>query len=342
VAEKMVGETAVAEQHSALRWLHEYGRRYPTAWQDYARLLADPPMHWADWCFCPLAGAYAVLSQGGRLPPELGIEVGPLGAIAAWRATQGIYRVYPTLLEELLATPVDGEVPAEVLLRLPEWCVYVETPGEPNVAGFFAFLEHDSHDDHAELRIVLDFIEPRVLANQIVHLGHGTLRAGFEAMLDASLRIARTRGGMPGVTFEQLKAAAVSDIARVERLVSVLLYLCADEADVPPRSEFPPRVVRTKKRPILPTPKRPTVHDCGLRMGVALDIARAQRAERPEGGGGASPAPHIRRAHWHTFWVGPRDGERARKVRWLPPIAVNLDDVPQFAVVRPVGSDIES
>ena len=26
-------------------------------------------------------------------------------------------------------TPVEGDIPCEVLHRLPEWCVYVETPG---------------------------------------------------------------------------------------------------------------------------------------------------------------------------------------------------------------------
>lgn len=330
-------------EHSALRWLHEYGRRYPSAWEGFARLLANPPTEWPSWCFCPLAGAYAVLSGGEQLPAALGLEVAPLGALTAWRATQGIYRIYPTLLEELLDTPISGDVPADVLMRLPEWCVYVETPvGVPNVAGFFAFLEYDSNDRHVELRILLDFIEPRVLANQIVHLGHGTLKAGFEAALGTSLANAGLAGAMSGVTIGDLSAAAGGDIARLERLVSVLLYLCADEADVPARTALPLRVVKGKKRAILPTPKHgATVHDCGLRIGAQLDLARVQYAERG-GGTGTSVVPHIRRAHWHTYWRGPRDGERTTIVRWLPPIPVNVDDVPEFAVVRPVGRDIES
>jgi hypothetical protein len=36
--------------------------------------------------------------------------------------------------------------------------------------------------------------------------------------------------------------------------------------------------------------------------------------------------PHIRRAHWHTFRRGPRDGEQTRVIRWLPPIPVNVDE----------------
>lgn len=40
----------------------------------------------------------------------------------------------------------------------------------------------------------------------------------------------------------------------------------------------------------------------------------------------ASSRPLIRRAHWHHFWTGPRDGERKLILQWLPPIPVGADD----------------
>lgn len=33
-------------------------------------------------------------------------------------------------------------------------------------------------------------------------------------------------------------------------------------------------------------------------------------------------AAHIRRAHWRRYWVGPRNGERKRKLCWIPPTFV--------------------
>lgn len=42
----------------------------------------------------------------------------------------------------------------------------------------------------------------------------------------------------------------------------------------------------------------------------------------------ASPSPHIRRAHWHSYWMGPRqEGHPDRKpvLKWLPPIPVAMD-----------------
>ena len=108
--------------HRAVEYLHAYGRRYPSAWESYARLLAAPPVEWPSWCWCPMAAAGAVLLEAGIAPgsPQAEFEAPRLAALAAWRCTQGIYRVHPTLLAELLETPISGDLPADVLMRLPE------------------------------------------------------------------------------------------------------------------------------------------------------------------------------------------------------------------------------
>lgn len=38
-------------------------------------------------------------------------------------------RFAPTLYDALIATPVEGKLPTKLLSRLPEWTVYIETPG---------------------------------------------------------------------------------------------------------------------------------------------------------------------------------------------------------------------
>ncbi|WP_322071936.1 hypothetical protein [Paraburkholderia bannensis] len=43
--------------------------------------------------------------------------------------TQGIYRIDPADYPALIATVLTGEIPAEILMCMPEWCIYVETPG---------------------------------------------------------------------------------------------------------------------------------------------------------------------------------------------------------------------
>ena len=83
-----------------------------------------------------------------------------LGALAAWRPTQGIYRFDSSLYNAVIDTPLTGDLPCEILHRMPEWCVYVETPGlrwlGAGLYGFFAHMEWDAGTGREELRLLLD------------------------------------------------------------------------------------------------------------------------------------------------------------------------------------------
>jgi hypothetical protein len=287
-----------------------------------------------------MVAAGAVLLEAGVQPgtPQAEREAPRVAALASWRCTQGIYRVQPTLLAELLDTPITGDVPADVLTRLPEWCVYVETPGhlyggELRLAGFWAHLESDSETGRAELRLLLDHDRetgPDLLSVG-VHLG-GTIEDGIRSAIEVSVSDYR-KMGLPVATIRRLRAEGHTILApAIGALVSVVLYLCADDAEIDDRRPLPPRVVRGKKRPLLPAAQGPVVHETGVRLGAALEAGRAHAREHGESLGG-SVAPHVRRAHWHTYWTGPRDGERRALVRWLSPILVGA---PEVATVRPV------
>lgn len=43
---------------------------------------------------------------------------------------KGIYRFDPDIYKEVLNTPFTGDLPHEIFFNLPEWCVYIETPGQ--------------------------------------------------------------------------------------------------------------------------------------------------------------------------------------------------------------------
>ena len=271
--------------------------------------------HWPDWCYCPLAASYAVVSGGSDRPlsPAEASEISELGALAAWRPTQGIYRYDPTLLAELLAADLSGDIPTEVLHRLPEWCVYVELGGATDLRGFFAHLEWDAGDGREELRLLLDY-EHRLLGIPI-HLGgtveEGLRRFGREAAAQHAMR-------SDTQVSSSLYDGVVQLADTVSGLVSLVLYLCSTEPDIDGESLRPvavrgPRGVRHEP------PPRPTVRETGHRIGAALRRARSQST-----GAGTTPATHVRRAHWHTYWVGPRDNAR-RELRWISPTLVGGD-----------------
>lgn len=326
------------------------GKHYPEAWKTADEFRADRGRDglpdWPDWCYLPLAGWYAIVSGGGdsRVPAHMIGDVGRLAALGTWRSTQGIYRFDPALYQAIIETPVDGNLPHDVLYCLPEWCVYVETPGlawnERPMHGFFAHLEWDANTGRPELRLLLDS-ETDLLPIPL-HLGPWPLAESISRMTDvASIHSMGTGlGPVPAGTGGIIRSW-------VEPLVSMLLYLCSQNAEIGDGSRTPanPAPTRTKKGWRMFPPDKSTTWEVGVRLGAAL--RRAYHAEQTgQGSTHAGTRPHIRRAHWHGFRSGPMKrgdgseiptGERKFALKWLPPIPVNVDDPADLpATVRPV------
>lgn len=328
------------------------GKRYPGAWKAADEFRADRGIglpDWpAEWCYLPLAASYAIVSGGGerRVPVGQAGEVGRLGALMAWRVSQGIYRFAGPLYERVIETPITGDIPHEILYRLPEWCVYVETPGlsfrDSRLHGVFAHLEFDMTHQRPELRLLLDSdagLDPLPL-----HLGPWSLDESLRRMTDAA-----NVQGLSAGTFISPNEVVRQARPIIEPILSLLLYLCAENAEIGDGRTLPmkPQPKRTKAGPRLFAPDRPTTWDVGVRLGAAL--RRAYHASETGGDGThAGPRPHVRRAHWHGFRTGAMKredgtpipaGDREFKVRWLPPIPVNLDDASELpATIRPVKS----
>lgn len=115
---------------------------------------------WPDWCFLPFEGARWILY--GEDPLQHPVHVGDtfeLCALAGWRTTQRIYRPAPELIDEAYNTDLDWQIPDDLFSRLPEWCVYIETPDTTlmnmRTLGFFAYLVNDSPET-PQLRLLFD------------------------------------------------------------------------------------------------------------------------------------------------------------------------------------------
>lgn len=334
--------------HRAQAALTLLAREYPDCWRELDQLLHDvraDGVTWPAWCWAPVAAAFAVVSRGGALDPSRAADVARLAALAAWRPTQGIYRLDETLLDELWTSAVDGALPSEVLHHLPEWCVYVETPGRelPRIGrlhGFWAHLEVDANDGREELRLLLD--TPQGLVGLPLHLGRGSgtlADAGFAAMAEAGAQAAMA--GNP-LLAQQLLGATAQMAEATQPLVSVVLYLAtlseelrASDGRTPSHPQ--PKAGRRGEAPRTYPPAAPAVYEAGARLGAGLRAARVGLHE--SSGAGRSPVGHVRRAHWHTYLLGPREGPQRREVRWLPPILVRLSPDAVAPVIRPVRAE---
>lgn len=128
----------------------------------------------------------------------------------------------------------------------------------------------------------------------------------------------------------------------VEVVVSLYLYLCAENADFGDSFERPakPQPKRVRRGHRFFPPDNPKVWLVGSRVGAKLRASRewaAQHAANEEQGTRSGPRPHFRRAHWHTYLVGPGKGRSVH--RWVHPCLVNCDNPEMLAAtVRSVAS----
>ena len=310
---------------------------YPGAWRTFDEFRADRGKDlpdWPEWCFAPMATSYAIVSKGnGRLTPAIVGDVGRLAALAAWRTTQGIYRFDPELYAALINTPLTAELPVEVLFRLPEWCVYIETPGmtwgNATLHGFFAHLESDANTGHVELRLLIDCSD--ALLPIPLHVGKWSLAEAARRAITEGL----VQGKSVGLPIDASVDAEIVEVT--SPLVSLLLYLCADDPEIGDGTRRPAMPVPTKTKEgmrIFP-PNSPSTWDVGVRLGAALRRARETDEVSPHesvsAGQRGRPRAHIRRAHWHTYRVGT--GRTERRIKWLPPVPVNVDDLDALPAV---------
>ena len=108
--------------------------------------------------------------------------------------------------------------------------------------------------------------------------------------------------------------------ASVNPLLSLVLYLCSEEPDVEDREQPAaqpayPAPKKTKRGWRLFPANKPRMWEVGRTFGAKLH-------RRSEGTTDRKVTPHLRRAHWHGYWRGPKHGERKFFYRWIPPVLV--------------------
>lgn len=254
-----------------------------------------------------------------------------------WRMSKGIYRFAPEIFEALTQQPLEGDLRNDLFHRLPEWAVYIETPGltfdGSTMSGFIAHLDYNS-EGTTDLQFLIfypDRTQPRPIA---LPLGEGTVEDAISRMHEYDARhLAPYARATSNVSPEQVKRD-------FSALVQLVIYLCCDNRDIPPIKH--PRE-RMRVSGVIDAPKDPRIWAVGERVAKAIRQydSNVRSSVRSTTGTHASPRPHIRRAHYHTFLTGPKSGERGRIVHWIPPLPVGVrwdEDAQLPVVIRPVES----
>lgn len=276
-------------------------------------------------------------------------EIMSLSSMYLWRKTKGVYRFSDELYKELTRQEMDGDLHMESFFHLPEQAVYIETPGlkfaGSDMEGFIAHLDYSlnpvrPHDRHTDLQLAIFIKEVNQPVMIALPFGNGTV-------IDALKRLDK-------VDQESYEGANVIIKGKnmEERLktfvpmLNLLMYLCSEEPDMEKQAR--PSGNRNRKERRNDTTNIHQVWDVGIRISNVIRKYRTNRSEEKGIGkeeSGHSVRPHIRSAHWHKYWVGPRDETYPRRqiiVKWLPPIPVNVrwqDDLP--VNVKIIGKNAE-
>lgn len=329
--------------HAPDRWIRELNRRYPSLWTDLRKGYQDPITilrpgsggidllnSVPDWCIMPTLFPFLLMTSRYGMPFYLTHmdEMMTMASMYIWRCSKGVYRFAHEIYDALIRQPLTGNLPQECLYHMPEWAVYIETPGlsyeRIPMEGFIAHLDYNLFSRGVDLQFAIfrkGIDAPKMIA---LPLGEGTLP-------DAMDRVDKVDDMFAG-DLKKTRYVGSRDEYRqtFSSMLQLLLYLCSEEPDMP-EIEHPQKHRRFSGG--VRTPEAPRVWNVGVRVSAAIKRYNGKTAVVNQESGTvlgchASPRPHVRSAHWHTYWTGPRDAVfplRKPVMRWIPPLPIGMD-----------------
>lgn len=314
-----------------LKLVKEFDERFPGAYDLVEKMRAEPSLEWnKEKCYIPLAATIPIIDKY-IIKKDQNTDPSALAAFSAWRQYKEIYHFDRELAGELYQQADDLEdIPVAVLEILPFPCLYIELEDDV-FQGFFVWWEQDFYLDVDTKEYELRFL---AVGNdeslEIYHLhicDGGTLRESTERTSHKIKRGLMMQGRT--VNGEFIDKYAQEQTQVVSRLVQLVLYICAENADV---AENPEQKEITRKPSAGTRPK--DVYREIRKWDVGVKIGKMIRQQKYYSSGasghGTTKRPHVRRGHYHHYWIGSeKDGTRRLILRWVAPTFVNgaADDV---------------
>ena len=313
-------EQAVQSMRTRMRRVEEV---FPDVWRKLDEMRSKNNrggLRWPSWCLCPVSASVAICTHTNSM--DMASE---LAALYAWRCGQGIYRIDEDLAEALTRTDLGEKIPPGVVFRLPEWAPYIVTTIGGEQVGILAHLEFDVIAERCELRLIVDDLNGTAGDLFVLHLAGETLNDAVDSFFTTAADNARAAGRELTIPAE----ARGEYRAQLETFLPFVLYLCSDNPDILGTNDTalptPATPTKTKRGERLFPPATPQLWDVGWRVGSVLH-AHNQPTRHSTTGEGTGVRPHLRRAHWHTYWTGEGSRtdrtRRQARLRWVAPVLV--------------------
>jgi hypothetical protein len=271
-----------------------------------------------------------------------GAMVRRLAQMGAFRSTKYIIKPHPELEQELFDTELPSEIPVQALVRTPSWGMYLEL-GQELKSGTVLAPFHGI--------FVANLLEHGTPVLEMTAVGDGYaadtasvyLSMGSDVKISEALRTMRKYAYGRDIDEKSLPMQIMRYV------INMMLYMSSKEPDYDRTVMKLPTPKPSQRGFFYPEPKTPTEVSIGVRLGSALAQAKEQMAQQEstsERGAGRTMPPHVRRAHYHAYRVGPRKIEGTEEEKqallakqdyiwhWLPSIPVNVKDFDKLQAVR--------
>lgn len=277
-------------------------------------------IQWDDRCLLPIGAAFTYLND--MMPQgSSSARASELTASWTWNKYRVSYIYDPDLAKTLCAQAENMEdtdvLPSDIIMSLPYPCVYISSNEIcDGVVGFWAWIEDDVNTHDIELRIQWLEESGKTVPGILHLLPHATIAQCVED----TIRVIR-QNDLPDSLIQKASQAQRDLMPYILRSLQLILYLVSDGADMSIA-----RVTKKKNKTSKQNYKeRVNEVIVGVHVGSIFRKARKNRNNAPSQNTGNTVAPHMRRGHWHRYWVGPKDGERKIIIKWIAPIIVHGD-----------------
>ena len=332
------------ERDTPLKLVRIWDKTIKDIWErlDYLAAAKDDSedeLSWPDYCVLPINATAAYLTSIGADQQQMASCCAELAALYAWRQNKVIYSFDRDLATTLIDQARDAEdsdvLPADLLFHLPYPVIYVKVRGVwksfdgAPYDGFFFWIDFDTNRNEPEARI--SFVTETYDSSfpQVLHLIPGATLG--ECIADTMREVAKNIKR----PYEVPRASELAE--NILGPIELVLYLCAQNAEIAQEPGASVRLIEPKQRVIRDKASEVKGYNVGVRIGAA--IRRAKKAEitgTATHGSGSQKRPHSRRGHWHHFWTGPRTGERELILKWVAPTFIHPEDGAGDVVILPV------
>ena len=189
-------------------------------------------------------------------------------------------------LEHLLCEETDETLIPIEVLRRLPKSFYVATQTFRDMDGYFVSVVDGQGEEDVTIYLVILFTSGDF---------------GF-----ISCTFSKNCSSLSDISIQAESARQFSSAEQVFKLLQLVLY------------------VASSKKVVKKTSSDLVVYNVGAMSQSAYRKAKDSAVEEEKHG--THKKPHYRRAHWHTYWIGPRGANRKMILRWNPPVYVNYHE----------------